>query len=104
MRIIKMENLIAKIGIDKFAHLGVGGLMCAMVTFVVLLQEMGNLTPAMIFATPIIGTVMVMFLEFCKEHFLDDEFSWKDVLATFIGCVLVFLSVGVGVLFNVLSN
>lgn len=47
---------------------------------------------------------MVMFLEFCKEYFLDDEFSWKDVLATFIGCVLVFLAVGVGVLFNVLSN
>lgn len=99
-----MKKFIEKIGIDKFAHLGVGGLMCAMVTFVVLLQEMGNLTPAMIFATPITGTVMVMFLEFCKEHFLDDEFSWKDVLATFIGCVLVFLSVGVGVLFNVLSN
>lgn len=99
-----MKKFIEKIGIDKFAHLGVGGLMCAMVTFIALLQEMGNLTPAMIFATPIIGTVMVMFLEFCKEHFLDDEFSWKDVLATFIGCVLVFLAVGVGVLFNVLSN
>lgn len=98
-----MSELIEKIGIDKFAHLGVGGLMCAMVTFVVLLQEMGNLTPAMILATPIIGTVMVMFLEFVKELFTDDEFSWKDVLATFIGCVLVFLAVGVGVLFNVLS-
>ena len=64
-----MKKFIEKIGIDKFAHLGAGGLMCAMVTFVVLLQE-GNLTPAMILATPIIGTVMVMFLEFCKEHFL----------------------------------
>ena len=45
--------------------------------------------------------------DFCNahnRHFLDDEFSWKDVLATFIGCVLVFLAVGVGVLFNVLSN
>ena len=99
-----MKEIIEKIGNDKFAHLGVGGLMCAMITLVILLQEMGNLTPAMIFATPIIGTVMVMFLEFCKEHFLDEEFSWKDVLATFIGCVLVFLAVGVGVLFNVLSN
>lgn len=98
-----MKKFIEKIGIDKLAHLGIGGLVCACVTFVIILQE-GNLTPAMILATPIIGTVMVMFLEFCKEHFLDDEFSWKDVLATFIGCVLVFLAVGVGVLFNVLSN
>ena len=99
-----MNKFIEKIGIDKFAHLGVGGLLCAMVTFVVLLQEMDNLTTIMILATPIIGTVMVMFLEFCKEYFLDDEFSWKDVLATFIGCVLVFLAVGIGILFNVLSK
>ena len=35
-----MKELIEKIGLDKLAHLGVGGLMCAMVTFVVLLQEM----------------------------------------------------------------
>lgn len=47
-----MKKFIEKIGIDKFAHLGVGGLMCAMVTFVVLLQEMGNLTPAMILQRP----------------------------------------------------
>lgn len=99
-----MKGLVEKIGIDKFAHLGVGGLLCAMITLVVLLQEMGNLTPAMILATPIIGTVMVMFLEFCKEYFLDDEFSWKDVLYTFAGCFLVFVAVGVGVLFYILSN
>lgn len=28
-------------------------------------------------------------IEKVKSYFLDDEFSWKDVLATFIGCVLV---------------
>lgn len=56
-----------KIGIDKFAHLGVGGLLCAMVTFVVLLQEMGNLTTGMILTMPVIGTVAVMFLEFLRS-------------------------------------
>lgn len=99
-----MKEFIEKIGIDKLAHLGVGGLVCAMVTFVVLLQEMGNLTTGMILTMPVIGTVAVMFLEFCKEYFFDSEFDWKDVLYTFIGCFFIFVAVGVGVLFYILSN
>ena len=80
--------------------------MCALFTFVVMLQDMdtllgGNVWRALL--TPFIGTVAVMMFELFKEY-LDSEFDWKDVLWTFIGCLLVFAAVGMGILFYVLSN
>ena len=101
-----MNKLIEKIGLDKLAHLGIGGLVCALFTFVVILQDMdtllgGNVWRALL--TPFIGTVAVMMFELFKEY-LDSEFNWKDVLWTFIGCLVVFAAVGMGILFYVLSN
>lgn len=101
-----MNKLIEKIGLDKLAHLGIGGLVCACITFVVILQDMdtllgGNMWRALL--TPFIGTAAVMMFELFKEY-LDSEFNWKDVLYTFIGCLLVFAAVGMGILFYVLSN
>lgn len=102
-----MKGLVEKIGIDKLAHLGVGGLVCALFTFVVVLQDAdtllngNNIWRALL--TPFIGTVAVMMFELFKEY-LDSEFNWKDVLWTFIGCLLVFAAVGMGILFYVLSN
>ena len=102
-----MKGLVEKIGIDKLAHLGIGGLVCACITFVIILQDMDTLLGGNmwhILLTPFIGTVVVMFLEFFKEYFFDSEFSWKDVLFTFAGCLLVFVAVAVGLLFNILSK
>ena len=61
-----MKGLVEKIGIDKLAHLGIGGLVCACITFVVILQDMdtllgGNVCRALL--TPFIGTVAVMMFE-----------------------------------------
>lgn len=102
-----MKGLVEKIGIDKLAHLGIGGLVCACITFVIILQDMDTLLGGNVWhilLTPFIGTVVVMFLEFFKEYFFDSEFSWKDVLFTFAGCFLVFVAVAVGLLFNILSK
>lgn len=102
-----MNGLIAKIGLDKLAHLGIGGLVCALFTFVVILQDAdtmlngGSIWRALL--TPIIGTIVVMMFELFKEY-LDSEFNWKDVLFTFAGCLLVFVAVAIGLLFNYLSN
>lgn len=102
-----MKGLVEKIGIDKLAHLGIGGLICALFTFVVILQDAdillhgSNIWRALL--TPFIGTVVVMVFELFKEY-MDSEFNWKDVLWTFIGCLLVFAAVGMGILFYVLSN
>lgn len=102
-----MNELIEKIGLDKLAHLGIGGLICALITFVIILQDIdmlqgGNMWRALL--VPFIGTIVVMFLELFKEAFIDSEFSWKDVLFTFAGCLLVFVAVAVGLLFHELSN
>lgn len=35
---------------------------------------------------------------------MDDEFSWKDIIASVLGCVPVYLSIGIGTLFNILSK
>ena len=102
-----MNELIAKIGLDKLAHLGIGGLVCALFTFVVMLQDADTLLNEgsiwRTLLTPIIGTVVVMMFELFKEY-LDSEFNWKDVLYTFIGCLLVFAAVGMGILFYTLSK
>ena len=102
-----MKKFIEKIGLDKIAHLGVGGLLCACITLVMILQDAdillhgSNIWRALL--TPFIGTVVVMVFELFKEY-MDSEFNWKDVLWTFIGCLLVFAAVGMGILFYVLSN
>lgn len=101
-----MKGLVEKIGIDKLAHLGIGGLVCAGITFVVILQDIDTLLGGNVWRgllMPFIGTVAVMMFELFKEY-LDSEFNWKDVLWTFIGCLLVFAAVGMGILFYVLSN
>lgn len=96
-----MNRLIEKIGLDKLAHLGIGGLTCACITLVMILQDAemfrsGNLWRAAV--SPLAGTVAVMMFEFFKE------FDWKDFWFTLAGCALVFAATGIGVLFYVLSN
>ena len=86
---------------DKFAHLGIGGLVCTCITLVIIVR-IGDLWRVAV--SPLAGTVAVMMFEFFKEYVIDKEFSWKDVLYTFAGCFLVFVAVGIGLLFNQLSN
>ena len=62
-----MKKFIEKIGLDKIAHLGVGGLLCACITLVMILQDAdillhgSNIWRALL--TPFIGTVVVMVFE-----------------------------------------
>lgn len=97
-----MKGLVEKIGIDKLAHLGIGGLVCACVTFVIILQD--AVTGWAALGTPIPGTLLVALLSWVKEKGFDDVADGKDILAGVLGCVPVFAAVGVGVLFNILSN
>lgn len=97
-----MNKLIEKIGIDKIAHFSLGGLICSLLTFIVMLQE-GGQVGWWCLSMPTIGTVVVFILSYIKEKIVDDEFSWKDIFASIFGCATVYLSVGIGVLFNMLS-
>lgn len=98
-----IDNLINKFGNDKILHFLGGGFICSLITFIVILQEhdLGDLNKIL---SVFIGVFFVLFLSFIKEIMLDDKPDWSDVLASVLGCIPVFISVGIGVLFNVLSN
>lgn len=93
-----MKNLL---GIDKIAHFGVGGLICAMFTFVAMLQD--GIFGWQAMTVPFIGYVVVFILSLIKEAIVDSEFNWWDILAAMLGCVCIHISIFFGVLFNVLS-
>lgn len=98
-----MKKLIEKIGLDKITHFSLGGLICSLLTFIVMLQE-GNQVGWWCLSMPTIGTVIVFILSYIKEKVIDDKFNWKDILASILGCATVYLSVGIGTLFNILSK
>ena len=88
------------IGIDKIAHFGIGGLICAMITLVVMLQD--GIIGWGAFLIPVIGDVVVFIASYLKEK-MDNEFSWDDIWAAMLGCTVVHLGTFIGVLFNILS-
>lgn len=97
-----LDNLIQKLGNDKVLHFLGGGYICSLFSFVTILQEQG-LTNLQQIASVSIGTIVVLILSVIKEVIMDDKADWYDVLASVLGCVLVFVAVGLGALFNYLS-
>lgn len=102
-----MDKLIEKIGLDKFAHIGIGGLICAMITFVVILQDANLIWQGHfwnIVFSPTIGMISVIILELIKEALIDMKFSVKDFLYTISGCLLVYIAVLIGMFFYTVAN
>lgn len=96
------NELITKIGVDKLLHFSIGGLITALLTIIVVLQE--GYVDASIIAFPFIGLIPVAILSWFKEEVIDDDFSWMDILASILGAVPVFIATALGVLFYTLSN
>lgn len=97
-----LDGFISKFGHDKVMHFLGGGFICSIISFPVILQENGLLWFQKIGAVTI-GAVVVLILSVIKEILLDDEPDWKDIGAAMLGCLLVYASVSIGVLFNYLS-
>lgn len=99
-----MEELINKIGLDKIAHFGIGGVLFAAFNVMFLLANVSfpimALTFGSVLAMPLAGYVIVAFAEFIKEVFIDAKIDWKDVLATFAGCFAIHLCAIIGYLFS----
>lgn len=95
-----MNNLINKIGIDKITHFSMGGLICALFTFIFLLQDFNTLEAWQILLLPLIGTVVTFVLSIIKEFIIDEVVDWKDIIAGMLGCIPVYIAVGIGILFN----
>lgn len=95
-----MQNFIEKIGMDKVAHFGVGGLITALFTIIFILQDMGTLIfhPWKMLLYPFIGAIITVVASVVKELF-DGTPDKKDVLAALIGSATIFVTVFVGILF-----
>lgn len=98
-----INNIIKKFGNDKVLHFLGGGYMCSLISFVTILQEQ-LLSDFGKIATVSLGTVFVFVISMIKELIIDEKTNWKDILASVLGCVPVFIAVAIGVLFNYLSR
>lgn len=96
-----MNKLIEKIGMDKVAHFGVGGLITAIFTLVFVIQDMGSLIyhPWKMMLYPVIGTAVTTLVSIMKEKLLDAKPDWNDVYAALIGSALIFIANFFGILF-----
>lgn len=93
-----------KIGIDKFAHFGVGALICAVVTMVLFMQDTTFVISWNNLLWTVAGTIVAMMCQLVKEYIIDDKADHKDTLATFIGCVVIIVAFTVGILLNHMSH
>lgn len=96
-----MNKFIEKVGMDKVAHFGVGGLITALITIVFLAQDMPAFLsqPWRLIILPFGGTIVTTFVSVIKEIFFDGQRDWKDLYAAFIGSATVFVAATIGYLF-----
>lgn len=99
-----MEEFIKKIGLDRIAHFGIGGtLFGAFVAAFALSLPYGNnvtLSFSDVLLIPMAGYIILAFVEFVKEVFIDNKGDWWDVLATMLGGVFVHICAIVGYIFH----
>ena len=86
-----MKNLI-----EKLAHLGMGGLIGAMITNIVLFQE--ELSIGIMMVMPFIGTICVAVLSLIKAVIVDETFKLYNFLLPIIGSCLIHITVLIGLL------
>ena len=95
-----LKTLFSGWGTDKWAHLGIGGLACALITIAMILAE-HQVSPWRMLLFPLGGAICVFIISFFKEMIDTTGFSWKDILAAMLGCLLVEAAAVFGVLMGV---
>ena len=95
-----LKTLFSGWGTDKWAHLGIGGLACALITIAMILAE-HQVSPWRMLLFPLGGAICVFIFSFFKEMIDTTGFSWKDILAAMLGCLLVEAAAVFGVLMGV---
>lgn len=87
-----------RIGMDKIAHFGIGGIIGAAIAIVITLA-IGDYG-WVVGAYPFVAHAVVFVLSFVKEKFMDDEFNWLDILASVLGSIAVHISFIIGLTIN----
>lgn len=99
----KIINYFKSWGMDKWAHFGIGGLICALSTLIFIF----TLNPiyvswGMLFAF-IPGFVLVGILSVIKEFTDSTGFCLPDIIAALIGCGTVEVALIIGTILGLLS-
>ena len=95
-----LKTLFSGWGTDKWAHLGIGGLACALITIAMILQAHQMPHWAMLLF-PLGGAICVLITSFFKELIDSTGFSWPDIIAAMLGCLLVEAAVLFGLLIGI---
>ena len=99
----KIINFFKSIGTDKWAHFGIGGLICALVT-IALVFSLSPITASWIMLLSTVpGIVLVGIVSLIKELTDSTGFSVLDIVAALIGCATVELALLVGIVAGILS-
>ena len=98
----KIINYFKSWGMDKWAHFGIGGLICALSTLIFIF----TLNPiyvswGLLFAF-IPGTVLVGILSVIKEFTDSTGFCLQDIIAALIGCGTVEVAMIIGIILGLL--
>lgn len=97
----KIINYFKSWGMDKWAHFGIGGLICALSTIIFLFTlNPISVSWGLLFAF-IPGTVLVGILSVIKEFTDSTGFSLPDIVAAMLGCLLVEAAVLFGILIGI---
>ena len=99
----KIINYFKSWGMDKWAHFGIGGLICAVSTllFIFTLNPI-YVSWGLLFAF-IPGTVLVGILSVIKEFTDSTGFCLPDIIAALIGCGTVEVAMIIGIILGLLS-
>ena len=87
-----------KVGMDKIAHFGIGGIIGAAIAIVITLAR-GDYG-WVVGVYPFVSHAVVFILSFIKEKFMDDEFNWLDILASVLGSIAVHMAFILGLTIN----
>ena len=87
-----------RIGMDKIAHFGIGGIIGAAIAIVITLAR-GDYG-CVVGVYPFISHAAVFILSFIKEKFMDEEFNWLDILASVLGSIAVHMAFIIGLTIN----
>lgn len=97
--------LLEMLKTDKMAHLGIGGLICALLTFVIMIQDYMFFGEHLfkLLLIPLGISVVVFAASVFKELVMDSEYSWLDIIAAMIGCLCVFVAISLGLTFYLIT-
>ena len=79
---------------DKFAHMGIGGMMAAVVMIVTTIAT--GSYGWMLTLCPFIAHAIVFAVSCLKERYLDEKYEWEDIWYAMAGSAVIHLAYIVG--------